>query len=390
MKNLIPIFDPGFQNRPIKDELLKAFGGLIDSGQFVLGKTVADFEKAVCRYSGARHAIGVSSGTDALLVSMIALGIGPGDAVVTPVFTFLPTAGSATRLGATPFFVDVEEESGTIDPQKLTDFLRKNRSRRKKIKAVLPVHLFGQCAAMKPIMQTCRRYGIPVIEDAAQAIGAQYPLFKKSAGTIGTMGCLSFYPTKNLGGVGDGGMILTDSARLAKLAAMIRNHGLSRRYYHRMVGGNFRLDAMQAAALTIKLRFLKKFDRMRLENARLYRQEFIKSGLLDDGIVTLPAARFNPELRPSNRTHLFNQHNIMVPRRNELRKQLLSHGIQTEIYYPLPLHMQPCYRSLGYGKTDFPVAEKITRRTLALPVYPGLKPAQIKRVVKAITAFYKR
>ncbi|GMT42476.1 MAG: aminotransferase DegT [bacterium] len=391
VKKPIPMLDLAPQNAPIAGETLNVFKKVIRSNHFILGKTVADFEEAARKFCGARYAVGVSSGTDALLVSMTALGVGQGDIVITPAFTFLPTAGCATRLGAVVKFIDVKEDSFNMDPQKLADFLKKNRSprnRRHRVKAVLPVHLFGQCADMKPIMETCRRYGIAVIEDAAQAFGAQCQPLRKIAGTMGDMGCLSFYPTKNLGGVGDAGMILVRSGRLAKKIKMVRNHGQAKRYVHETVGGNFRIDALQAAALGVKLKILKKLDNMRVENARIYRMEFDRYGLVESGSVKLPQAAHNPNLTPSNRTHIFNQYSILVKRRDRLRKYLQDAGVSTEIFYPVPLHLQPCYKSLGYKKGDFPVAEILSMRVLSLPIYPGLKPGQIKRVVGRIAEFY--
>lgn len=389
MKIRVPLFDLGMQNRPVAREVIASIKKLIDGNMFILGKAVSDFEEAAAKFCGSPYAVGVSSGTDALLVSMTALGIGPGDIVITPVYTFLPTAGSATRLGATVRFIDADEENFNMDPQKLEDFLKKNRNIMRQVKAVVPVHLYGQCADMKAITLICRTYGIPVIEDAAQAIGT-ISNSGKSAGTMGILGCLSFYPTKNLGAMGDAGMVLTSDKKLYEKLIAIRNHGSGKkRYLHESVGGNFRIDAFQAAVLSIKLKSLKKLDRMRVENARRYKTEFEKSGLTSDGTVSLPSALNNPLIKPSNRSHLFNQYCIHLKRRDALRNRLLERGIQTETYYPIPLHLQPCYRNLGYKKGDFPVAEKLAAENVALPIYPGLKAGQIKIVVNEIARFFK-
>lgn len=366
----VPLLDLSEQNRPLRAELLRAMERVMDSQTFILGPEVGQFEKAVASLCGSRHALGVSSGTDALLLGLMVLGVGPGDEVVTTPYTFFATAGAVARLGAKPVFVDIDPATFNIDPTKIPDALTP------RTKAILPVHLYGQCADMKPILDIARQHQVPVIEDAAQAIGALYD--GKPAGSLGTLGCFSFFPSKNLGAFGDAGLLTTDDENLAEKARVLRVHGSQPKYYHKWIGGNFRLDALQAAILSVKLPHLAQWTQARQANAARYRQLFGETGLESKG-VQLP-----PEIFP----HIYNQFVIRTPRRDALLVHLKSQGIATEIYYPVPLHLQECFKDLGYAPGAFPESERAAQTTLALPIYPGLTPEQQAQVVKAMETFF--
>jgi len=369
----VPLVDLDSLHRPIREEILEGIAGCLDRQNFILGEEVAKLEEGIAAYCEVPFALGVSSGTDALLVSLMAYGIGPGDEVVTSAFSFFATAGVVSRLGATPVFADIEEESFNIDPARLEETFTE-RSR-----VIVPVHLYGQCAEMASILALARERGLVVIEDAAQAIGARDPEGRR-AGSMGNIGAFSFYPSKNLGAIGDAGMVITGEEGLRETLKRLRTHGASRDYLHETVGGNFRMDALQAAALSVKLRYLDEWTRKRRERARCYNALFAESGLAEEGSVRTPKA-------PSD--HVYHQYVIRAQRRQELRAHLAHEGIATAIYYPLPLHLQPCFRDLGYARGDFPVAERAAEESLALPMYPALAEEQQSMVVSAIAAFYR-
>lgn len=353
----------------MREELLAAVTRVCDSQHFILGAEVEQLEAELAAAIGSAHAIGVSSGTDALLVAMMALGIGPGDEVITPTFSFFATAGCAARLGATPVFVDIDPATFNVD----VDAVRRSITAR--TRAVIPVHLFGQCAEMDPLMAVAAEHGIPIIEDAAQALGALYR--GRQAGTIGAVGCFSFFPSKNLGAFGDGGLVTTDDGRLAARIRRLRNHGAEPKYFHREIGGNFRLDALQAAVLRVKLPHLQAWHDGRRANAARYRELFAQTGT--PGSITLPVEA--PE-----RTHIFNQFVVRVAggRRDELRAYLGQHGVGTEVYYPVPFHRQECFAHLAPVGQAFPHADRAAAEVLALPIYPELSAAQQAHVVQTI------
>jgi len=364
------------QYKEFEKEVLCEIKKICSNQSFVLGENVRELEKEIAAYCGAKYGIGVASGSDAILLALMAYGIGPGDKVVTTPYTFFSTAGSIARLGAEPVFVDIEPDSFNIDPNGIERILKKDRAG--KVKAIMPVHLFGRAADMTAIKKLASSKGIPVIEDAAQAIGTEYK--GKRVGAIGDIGCFSFYPTKNLGGFGDGGMVTTNSKRLADKLGMLHLHGGSRTYHHPIIGLNSRLDEIQAAVLRIKLRRLDGWTDKRIQNAALYAELFEKAGLT--GKITPHAA--DPEGRV-----IYNQYVIMAKKRNALRKYLTANGIGSGIYYPLPLHLQDCFKYLGYKRGDMPVSEHAARASLALPVYSELKKGDIKYVVDKIAEFYK-
>ena len=368
------------QYQTIREEILREIEKICDNQTFILGENVARLEQEIAQYSNAQYAIGVASGTDAILLPLMATGIGQGDRVITTPYTFFATAGSIARLNAIPVFVDIETDTYNIDPNKLEHVIKKqSAAQRSRLKAVIPVHLYGQCAEMEPILKLSKKYRLAVVEDAAQTIGAEYK--GKRAGAIGDFGCFSFYPSKNLGGFGDGGMVITNNEKLAEKVRILRVHGSKPKYYHKFVGINSRLDEIQAAVLRIKLKHLKTWENNRIEGAKRYNKLFQGAGLLD--VVSLPTAR------PYNR-HVFNQYIIRVKKRDNLREHLAKEGIGTEIYYPVPLHLQQCFKYLGYKKRDFPVSEKAAKETLALPIYPELTPAEQEYVVKKISEFYRK
>jgi dTDP-4-amino-4,6-dideoxygalactose transaminase len=365
----VPLLDLKAQYRTIRDEIRTAVDSVLESQFFINGPEVKQLEEAVASYSSCKKAVGVSSGTDALLCSLMALGIGAGDEVITTPYTFFATAGSIWRTGAKPVFVDIEPETYNINPSGIEKAITP------RTKAIIPVHLYGQCAEMDPILELAAKYQLFVIEDAAQSIGATYK--GRKAGAMGTAGCLSFFPSKNLGGLGDGGMILANDEQLAERLAVFRQHGSKPKYYHKFVGGNFRLDTLQAAALLVKLKHLDAWSEKRRQNAKQFNELF-----KDCAAVTTPV------IRPYN-VSIYNQYVILVgSRRDELIKFLQANGIGTEIYYPLSMHDQECFNALGYKPGDFPESEKAARETLALPVYPELTEEQIRYVAGRVKEFF--
>jgi dTDP-4-amino-4,6-dideoxygalactose transaminase len=357
----IPLLDLKAQYASIRQEVRDAVNHVMDSQHFILGPEVEALEREVAEYCQCPYAVGVSSGTDALLVVLMALGVRPGDEVITSAYSFLATGGAIVRLGATPVFVDIDYDTFNIDASSIE---KKITSR---TRAIMPVHLFGQMADMDAILRIASRHQLPVIEDAAQAIGAEAA--GRRAGASGYAGCLSFYPTKNLGGAGDGGMVTTNNADLAERLKVLRDHGFRNRYYSEVLGGNFRLDAIQAAVLRVKLRHLDRWTSARQRNAAEYRQ------CMPSGVV-LPAEK------PGR--HVYNQFVIRHSRRDALMQHLKGQGIGCEVYYPLPLHLQKCFESLGYRNGDFPSSEQASRESLALPIYPELTPQMIHRIAETI------
>jgi dTDP-4-amino-4,6-dideoxygalactose transaminase len=373
----VPLLTLKGQYRQLRREVLREVQKVCDSQRYILGSNVAALEKEIARYCGTRYAVGVASGSDAIRLALMAAGVGPGDRVVTTPYSFFATAGSIVLVGAVPVFVDIEPESYNMDPERLESLLRRKKSKR--IKALMPVHLFGQCAEMKPVKTVARRHGLSVIEDAAQAIGAEYR--GRRAGSLGDMGCFSFYPSKNLGCFGDGGIVTTDNRRTAERLKMLRVHGSRSQYLHTVVGTNSRLDEIQAAVLRVKIKYLEGWTEKRIKNAERYNELFSQAGLL--GFVTPPTI-------PSSKRSVFNQYVVRARQRDRLRQYLQKNGIGTAVYYPVPLHLQKCFRSLGYRRGDFPVSEKAARQALALPVYPELKKSELNYVVATIERFYAR
>ena len=380
----VPLLDLKAQYATIRIEVREAVDRVLESQRFIMGPEVDELERAMARYVGAEHAIGVSSGTDALLAALMALGVGSGDRVMTTTYSFFATAGVIARLDAVPVLVDIDPVAYNISPESLEKaWATLDRTAQQQVRAIVPVHLFGQCADMAPILDFARHVGVPVIEDAAQAIGCAYAP-GRAAGTMGLMGSFSFYPSKNLGAIGDAGMIVTNDDGVADHLRLLRNHGARPRYSHKVVGGNFRLDAIQAAVLNVKLKHLEQWTAARRERAARYRELFEQSGLVSSGAVVLPeVARQGPGLV----THVYNQFVIRVPRRDALREFLTEEGVGTEVYYPVPFHLQECFQGLGYREGDFPEAERAARETLALPVYPELTPEQQDYVVQQIASF---
>ncbi len=379
----VPLLDLKKQFETIKDEVMSVAEEVFNAQLFILGPKVEELERAVSEYSHCRYAIGVSSGTDALLISLMTAGVGVGDLVITSPYTFFATAGCISRVGATPIFVDINDKTYNIDPVKIEASISSlDNKQRSKLKAIIPVHLFGQCAEMEEILKIANEFNLTVIEDAAQAIGAEYQFSDGStmrAGSMGQYGCFSFFPSKNLGAFGDGGMVTTNSEDTYNELRIMRVHGSKPKYFHKVIGGNFRLDALQAAILTVKLKHLDDWTEKRIKNASLFRRLFKEAGLED---VVLP---FEKEKR-----HIYNQFVIKVKdKRDELRKFLNEKGIGCEIYYPVPLHMQECYKYLNYREEDFPVSAEAALRTLALPIYPELSEDQIIYVVDIIVEFNK-
>ena len=367
----VPLLDLTAQYEPIRADVLAAITRVCDSQRFILGPEVEALESELARMLEVEHAVGVSSGTDALLVAMMAIGIGPGAEVITPTYSFFATAGCVTRLGATPVFVDSDPVTFNLDPESV------RRALSPRTRAILPVHLFGLVADMDAILDIAREAGVPVIEDAAQAIGARY--HGHLAGGFGQMACFSFFPSKNLGAFGDGGLVTTNDAALAAELRLLRNHGAEPKYYHSRIGGNFRLDALQAAVLRVKLPHLARWSDARRRNADRYRALFTEYGLTD--VVELP-------VEPPGYTHIYNQFIIRGPRRDALRAHLTDHRIGTEIYYPVPFHKQACFAGLGRSSDTFPVADRAAETSVALPIYGELELAQQRHVVQTIAAFY--
>ncbi len=352
----VPLLDLRAQYAGMKPEIMSAVEQLFDAQQFILGPAVAEFEEDIAAYLGASHALGVSSGSDALLLALMALGVGPGDEVITSPYTFFATAGAIARVGAAPVFVDIDPATYNIDVRALESAITA------RTRAIMPVHLYGQCADMNPLLEIAGRHGVAVVEDAAQAIGARY--HERNAGTMGTVGCFSFFPSKNLGGAGDGGLVTASDAVLYEKLKILRVHGSHPKYYHALIGGNFRLDALQAAVLRVKLKHLPQWHEARRANARYYDERFAAR----PDIVT-------PIVSPGNYM-IYNQYVVRVPNRDAVLKGLQDAGVGCEIYYPVPLHRQECFAYLRYAAGAFPEAEKAARETLALPIYPELTEAQ--------------
>ncbi|MBP8303231.1 MAG: DegT/DnrJ/EryC1/StrS family aminotransferase [Phycisphaerae bacterium] len=363
----VPMLDLRAQYASIKEEVLPAMAAVCDSQQLCLGPAVERFEREVAQYCGCAHAVGVSSGSDALLAALMAIGVGPGDEVITTPFTFFATAGAVARLCARPVFADVDPQTCNIDPDQIPAKVTR------KTKAVIPVHLFGQVAPMKPILSLAQEHGLCVIEDAAQSIGAMQDGVR--CGGIGQIGCFSFYPTKNLGGFGDGGLITTQDEALATKLRFIRDHGQNPRYHYHLIGGNFRLDGLQGAVLSVKLRHLDQWNQRRQAHAALY----------DRLLAGAPVK--TPRVERGN-VSVYHQYTIMAPQRDALQRHLADHGIGSAVFYPRPLHLQPCFAYLGHKPGDFPVTERACQEVLSLPIYPELTDAQIEYVAATVRSFY--
>jgi dTDP-4-amino-4,6-dideoxygalactose transaminase len=373
----VPLLDLKAQYATIRDEVRAAVDAVLESQQCILGPAVTDCEAKLAEYCHCPHAIAVSSGSDALLVSLMAEDIGPGDEVITTPYTFFATAGAIARLGAKPVFVDIDPKTYNIAPAQIESKITP------RTKALLPVHLYGQCADMDPIMDIANRHGIPVVEDAAQAIGSEYK--GRRAGSMGRYGCFSFFPSKNLGAAGDGGLVTTCDAAVAEKVRILRTHGSKPKYYHAMIGGNFRFDALQAAIVSVKLKYLDRWTAGRQANAARYRRLFDAAGLTKAGLVQLPL-----EVAVPGNRHIYNQFVIRVPRRDQLQAYLKEQKVGNEVYYPVPLHVQKCFAYLGHREGDFPESERAAKETLALPIYPELSDAQAEWVVECIGQFLKK
>jgi dTDP-4-amino-4,6-dideoxygalactose transaminase len=378
----VPLLDLKAQYATIRDEINDAIQRVVESQYFILGPEVAALEEEIAAYSHCKFGVGVSSGTDALLLALMVIDLKPGDEVIVPSYTFFATAGAVVRLGATPVFVDIDPRTYNIDPNQIEAKIN-SRTR-----AIIPVHLYGQVAEMSPIMDIAQKHNLTVIEDAAQAIGSEYQ--EQRAGAIGHMSCFSFFPSKNLGAFGDAGMMTTNDPEIADRLKLFRNHGYKPKYYNAVVGGNFRLDSIQATVLRVKLKYLDKWTASRQENATTYRRLFDEAGLaigLEDfngnqnGVV-LPHEEIE-------RRHIYNQFVIRCNSRDELMAHLKANQIGCEIYYPQPLHLQECFDDLGYQMGDLPQSEAAARQTLALPIYPELTEVMQTRVVETITQFYE-
>jgi len=386
----VPLLDLKPQYEPLAAEIQAAIARVCATQGFILGPAVKELETAVAAYSHCRFGIGVSSGTDALLLALMALGIGGGDAVITSPFTFFATAGTIARSGARPLFCDIDPVSFNISPAAVESLLATecesragvlvHRASGTRVRALMPVHLYGQLADMGALAALAARHGLKVIEDAAQAIGAE-DAARRRAGSFGEVGCLSFFPTKNLGAFGDAGMCVANDAALAERMEILRVHGGKPKYYHAFIGGNFRLDELQAAVLNIKLRHLDAWSAGRQRNAAYYDAAFARGGLA--AAVTTPRAA--PGVR-----HIYNQYVIRARARDALRAHLAEQGVGTEIYYPVPLHLQQCFAYLGHRAGDFPESERAAATTLALPIYPELTETQLQYVVESIAAYYRR
>ena len=363
----VPILDLKAQYAAIKDEINPAINQICENQLFCLGPALTQFEEKIAQYCQSKYTIGLSSGSDALLVSLMALEIKPSDEVITSPFTFFATAGSIARLSAKPVFVDIDPDSYNIDPALIEEKVTE------KTRAIIPVHLFGQIAQMKPIMEIAERHDLAVIEDAAQSIGATQN--GKKCGNFGLCGCLSFYPTKNLGGFGDGGLVTTNDENFAEKIKTLRDHGQKPRYFYKIIGGNFRLDCIQAAVLSVKLKYLNQWNDKRRQNAVLYDNFFAGSEV-------------KPPQIDSNNISIYHQYTVAVPERDRLKEYLAEKEIGSAIFYPHPLHLQECFRQLGHNKGDFPVAERLCEDVLSLPIYPELKKEQIEYVANAILEFY--
>ena len=367
----VPLLDLKAQYRTIRGEIEKEIAEVFESQYFILGPKVAELESQIAKYSQAKHAVGVSSGTDALIIALMSEGIGAGDEVVTTPFTFFATAGSVHRVGAKPVFVDIEPNSFNIDPTRIEAAITD------KTKAILPVHLFGQMADMDPILDIANAHKLPVIEDAAQAIGAEDK--GRRAGSLGAYGCFSFFPSKNLGGAGDGGIVTTQEDEREQTLIKMRVHGGVQMYHHEFVGGNFRIDALQAAVVKVKLKYLDSWTEGRQKNAKIYDRLLTDAGVPEKGVVLPPVI---------GSRHIFNQYTLRAPDRDGLVAHLKEKGVGCSVYYPVPMHMQECFRYLGYKEGDFPESEKAAKEVISLPIYPELTQEQLEEVVSAVAEFY--
>jgi len=375
----VPLLDLRAHYDRIDSEVQRQVQEVFQSCHFVNGPKVAKFEAAVAEYVGVEHAVGVSSGTDALLISLMALGVRRDDLVITTPYSFFATAGAVSRLGATPVFVDIDPLTYNIDPDQLRRWFENNAARASQVKAIIPVHLYGQCADMSPILQIAAQHNIAVVEDAAQSIGSQYEHGGQvsSAGSMGELGCFSFFPSKNLGGAGDGGMVVTRNDEIAERLRRLRNHGSFPKYHHELIGGNFRLDALQAAVLLAKLPHLDTWHSERQANAQYYDERFSELKAIT-----------RPHVAQQRSYHIYNQYVLRVSRRDDLRKHLANREIASEVYYPVPFHQQVCFESLGYSDGAFPQAESAATGTVAIPIYPELTDQMQSFVVESIKEFY--
>ncbi len=382
----VPLLDLKRQYEPLEKEIVEATLGVFKEQRFILGPQVEELEARIAEYCQCKYAVGVSSGTDALLISLMAAGLRHGDLVLTTPYTFFATAGAIARIGARPVFVDIHPKTYNLDPSLIgNSILSLKEAERDRLKAIIPVHLYGQCADMESIGGIAQQHNLVVIEDAAQAIGAEYEFSNgqvRRAGSMGDYGCFSFFPSKNLGAFGDGGMVTTNNENVYERLKSLRVHGAKPKYYHKIIGGNFRLDALQAAILKVKLRYLDEWTEGRQRNAQLYRDYFIEAGL-EGRYIELPIEK--------EKRHTYNQFVIKVKeRRNELREFLRQQGIGTEVYYPVPLHMQECFNYLGYRPGDFPVSVEASEKTLALPIFPELTNGEIEFIVNNIRRFFEQ
>ena len=384
----VPLLDLKAQYAQIRGEVLHVIETVCESQQFILGEHVRSLEAEIAAYCGAAHAVGVSSGTDALLLALMALGIGAGDEVITTPFTFFATAGTIARTGARPAFCDIDPETFNLSPAAVQAFIERgcrggddglvNRATGNRVRAIMPVHLYGRAADMQAIAAMARRHRLEIVEDAAQAIGTEDANGVR-VGSIGAVGCFSFFPSKNLGAFGDAGLCTANDADLAERMRVLRVHGGKPKYYHALIGGNFRIDELQAAVLRVKLKYLDGWTKRRQSNAAYYGAAFQRAGL--EPRITLPRAG-------THGRHIFNQYVIRAERRDALREFLAGRRIGTEIYYPVPLHLQQCFAYLGHARGDFPHAERAAGETLALPIYPELSESQLGAVVEVVAAFY--
>jgi dTDP-4-amino-4,6-dideoxygalactose transaminase len=392
----VPLLDLSEQYRALGDSIREAINDVLASSRFILGPRVEAFEKAMCAYCNTPHAIGVSSGTDALLAILMALGIGRGDAVITTPYTFFATAGCIARIGARPLFADIDRETYNIRQSAIQEWIEKNcqpdadgtwkTKSGEKVRAMVPVHLFGLCCEMEALLKIAERYRLVLIEDAAQAIGAEFSFHERiaKAGTMGEVGLFSFYPSKNLGAAGDAGMVVCRDEELAKKLRSFREHGMEPRYFHHVIGGNFRLDEIQAAILAVKLPYLEKWAAARRAAADFYGAELARAGLTER--ITVPAEPYRD--RRLTNYHVYHQYVVRTPMRDALRDYLGKREIETAIYYPVGLHEQKCFAYLGYKKGDFPETERAASETLALPIYPEIAREAQRHVVNAIAEFF--
>ena len=383
----VPLLDLRPQHEGIRDEIIAAVTDVIDSTRYIMGPELERFEEAVAEYSGCKYALGVSSGTDALLLALMSLNIGPGDKVLVPDFSFFATAGVVSRLNAEPVFLEIDPTTFNLCPKHLEEKLESyTEEELAQVKAVIPVHLFGQCADMQAILGVAQQFGIAVVEDAAQAIGAEYRLNGEArrAGAMSDVGCMSFFPSKNLGGVGDGGMVTTNDTELHHQLHIKRVHGAEPKYYHKVIGGNFRMDPIQACVLRIKLQRLEAWHQQRRQNAAQYNQLLGEAQLEE---VVCPAAVYQDDNLLNH--HIYNQYTVRVQRREDLRKFLQERGVATEIYYPVPFHRQECFADLGYRPGSLPESDRAAQEVLALPIYPGLTTEMQEYVVENLVEFYR-